>query len=65
MGTMQRWPFSQASRNAVPVEAVSDLAFTSLGARSFASEADLTQWGTSPHCAGTNTRWQAASPAAV
>ena len=56
MGTMQRWPCNHASRNAVPVDAKSDLAVTSLGARSLASDADLTQCGTSPHCAGTSTR---------
>ena len=56
MGTMQRWPLSQASRKAWAVETVSERAFTSLSARSRPSEADFTQCGTRPHWAATSSR---------
>ena len=50
IGTMQRCPASQASRRLLDVVTVSLRAFTSLGERSFASDADFTQRGTSPNC---------------
>ena len=56
IGTMQRCPFSQASRKLLEVVTVSDRALTSLGERSLASEADLTQGGTRPHWPVTSSR---------
>ena len=50
MGTIQRWPASQASRKAVVVVTVSWRAFTSLVERNLASEADFTHFGTKPNC---------------